>query len=74
MTIFHVAPSRFVNERHEKCGQYGRLTNPRGSRGGKLRVAHAILYAGVVHVTRALVHKAFVGDMYGDANAWANGR
>ena len=54
------------------CRRYGRLTKPRGSRGGQYRVAHDILYGGVVQGARSLLHRALVADEYGDVNAWAN--
>ena len=50
----------------------GRLTNPRGSRGGRYRVAHDLLYGGVLQSTRALLHKALVADVHGNVNAYAN--
>jgi hypothetical protein len=49
-----------------------RLSYPRGSRGGRYRVAHDLLYAGVVQSTRTLLHKALVADEHGNENAWAN--
>ena len=50
----------------------GRLSYPRGSRGGRYRVAHDLLYGGVVQSTRTLLHKALVADEHGNENAWAN--
>ena len=50
----------------------GRLTRPRGSRGGRYRVAHDLLYGGVLQSTRALLHKALVADVHGNVNACAN--
>ena len=50
----------------------GRRTNPRGSRGGRYRVAHDLLYGGVLQSTRALLHKALVADVHGNVNAFAN--
>ena len=50
----------------------GRITNPRGSRGGRYRVAHDLLYGGVVQSTRTLLHKALVAEEHGNENAWAN--
>ena len=50
----------------------GRLSYPRGSRGGRFRVAHDLLYGGVVQSTRTLLHKALVADEHGNENAWAN--
>ena len=49
-----------------------RLSNPRGSRGGRCRVAHDLLYGGVVQSTRTLLHKALVAEEHGSENAWAN--
>ena len=54
------------------CRRYGRMAKPGGSRGGQYRVAHDILYGGVVHGTRSLLHRALVAEEYGDVNAWAN--
>ena len=50
----------------------GRITRPRGSRGGRYRVAHDLLYGGVLQSTRALLHKALVADVHGNVNAFAN--
>ena len=50
----------------------GRITRPRGSRGGRYRVAHDLLYGGVLQSTRALLHKALVAEEHGNVNAWAN--
>ena len=49
-----------------------RITNPRGSRGGRYRVAHDLLYGGVVQSTRTLLHKALVAEEHDNENAWAN--
>ena len=48
------------------------MTTPRGSRGGVHRVAYDVLFGGVVSGARAMIHKALVGDEYGNVNAWAN--